>query len=404
MIRDVWFWLPFHMLQAYPMVRNIPMPDFIVPFAHMLWAVMYIAEHWTGKAKPVKAAFAFSQEIGIKIQGVCALSFFASTYVMTEQKFLVVIGFILYFGFMTQAKNFGLVGSPKKTYEEQMAASANIQWNDHHVILHVWYITILWVVALSVPHEKLTERWSTTISPFLIIGIMTGVSIWLVDSLKGENATETADMPVSDAVPEEPTTTIEFVVVAGGVAVHESTDVESCKDYLSQKYGKGATSPQRMVCEVVNGVVIHDPHLCGGQNQGGGVKNGFNKYWNDWASIATMNTIAARHIANRPNKVPITSHQFFVVAGTQVVHASTEIESCKTYLNNNYAKGSSTPQRMVCEAINGIIVHDPHTCGGQNQGAGSESGFNKYWGNWASIATMNTVARKYLESEEKKIQ
>ena len=70
--------------------------------------------------------------------------------------------------------------------------------------------------------------------------------------------------------------------------VHASDNVESCKDYLNKKYGRGVASPQRMVCEVLNGKVIDDPHTCGGQNRGGGVNAGFNKYW-EWLACCPHN-------------------------------------------------------------------------------------------------------------------
>ena len=188
MIRDVWFWLPFHMLQAYPMVRNLPLPDFIVPFAHLVWVVMYLAEHWTGLAEPVEAAFAFSQTIGMPFQGICALSFFICTFLKSEKRLLVVVGFILYFGFMTQSKKFGLIGSPKKGYEEQIAASADHKWNDHHTILHVWYVTILWVVALTVPYEQLAAAPGAGLPSFLIIGLITGATVFVTNTLSGHKS------------------------------------------------------------------------------------------------------------------------------------------------------------------------------------------------------------------------
>lgn len=157
-VRSVWFWAPFHMLQAYPMTRNLPLPDFLIPFSHLLWVPMYLAEHWTGLADPVEPAFDFSQKIGMPFQGICLLAFFFFTHKMSVKKTVVKIGFVLYMGFMLGAKNVGLIGSPKKTYEDQIAANADPKWNNHHVILHVWYLTILWVVMLTVPYEKLANR------------------------------------------------------------------------------------------------------------------------------------------------------------------------------------------------------------------------------------------------------
>ncbi len=191
MIRDVWFWLPFHMLQAYPMVRNLPLPDFLVPFAHMIWVIMYIAEHWPGLAKEVESAYLFSNEVGMKFQGACALSFFFFTFAMSEKKLLVAVGFVLYFGFMTQAKKFGLIGSPGgKSYQDLIDANKDDLYNDHHLILHVWYITILWVVALTVPYEKLAEGFS--LPSLITIGLMTGASVWLSGMLSKMLAATTA--------------------------------------------------------------------------------------------------------------------------------------------------------------------------------------------------------------------
>eukprot|EP01083_Nonionella_stella_P088158 245508_1 len=109
--------------------------------------------------------------------------------------------------------------------------------------------------------------------------------------------------------------------------------------------GRGASNPQRMVCEVRNGKVNDDPHTCGGQNQGGGLKEGFNKWWNGWDAIHEMNAIAQKHCV-KPVK-------FVVVAGGQVVHESKQIATCKEYLMKNYGRGASNPQRMVCEVRNG---------------------------------------------------
>ena len=93
----------------------------------------------------------------VPISAILLLAFFYITHQISDRPLLVKIGFVLYFGFMLGAKPlFGFQGSPKKTYEEQIAANADSVWNDQHIILHVWYLVILWVVALSVPHKKLS--------------------------------------------------------------------------------------------------------------------------------------------------------------------------------------------------------------------------------------------------------
>lgn len=155
-VPDVWFWLPWHMLQAYPMVRNLPFPDFMIPFAHLIWVPFYIWEHWAGLCDPVEEAWAM-QSIIVPISGILLLSFFYITHQMSDSKMIVKGGIVLYFGFMLGAKPlFGFKGSPMKTYESQAEANADPAWNNQHLILHVWYLVILWVVALTVPYKKLS--------------------------------------------------------------------------------------------------------------------------------------------------------------------------------------------------------------------------------------------------------
>ena len=90
-----------------------------------------------------------------------------------------------------------------------------------------------------------------------------------------------------------------FLVVAAGEVVLDSHDVEVCKDYLMNKFGNGASTPQRMVCEVIDNKVKDDPHTCGGQNQGGGVDAGFNKFWRGWDEIREMNAVAQKYIDDK---------------------------------------------------------------------------------------------------------
>jgi hypothetical protein len=69
---------------------------------------------------------------------------------------------------------------------------------------------------------------------------------------------------------QKPSPPERFLVVAAGKVVLDSNSVEVCKDYLMNNFGRGASNPQRMVCEVIDDKVKDDPHTCGGQNQGGG--------------------------------------------------------------------------------------------------------------------------------------
>jgi len=159
-VYDVWFWLPFHMLQAYPIARNLPFPDFIIPFTHLIWVPMYIAEHWTGLCDPVGGAWSFSHKIGIPFSGIFLLTFFYFTHRMTEHKLFVKICMVLYLAFMFGAGPAGFEGKPQKTQELQIAANANSEWNNQHVFLHVYYLVLLWVISLSVPYTSLSAMRS----------------------------------------------------------------------------------------------------------------------------------------------------------------------------------------------------------------------------------------------------
>jgi hypothetical protein len=82
--------------------------------------------------------------------------------------------------------------------------------------------------------------------------------------------TEAVKSPPETSQQAEAVKPTQFLVIARGKVVHVSADnVESCKEFLNKNYGRGVALPQRMVCR--NGVVVDDPHTCGGQNQGGGV-------------------------------------------------------------------------------------------------------------------------------------
>mmetsp|Transcript_34692 Transcript_34692/g.51066 ORF Transcript_34692/g.51066 Transcript_34692/m.51066 type:complete len:194 (-) Transcript_34692:414-995(-) len=156
-IHSVWFWAPMHMLQAYPMTRVLPLPDFIIPFAHLLWVPLYIAEHWAGLADPVVTAFTFSESYAIPFSALILFSFWYFCHKQSNNKTLVKIMIVLYFGFLAMSVNgwFGFIGSPPKTYEDTIAANVDPKYNRHHTLLHVWYLATLWIATLTVPFEKL---------------------------------------------------------------------------------------------------------------------------------------------------------------------------------------------------------------------------------------------------------
>ena len=138
------------------MTRVLPLPDFIIPFAHLYWVPLYIAEHWAGLADPVVTAFDFKKAYGW-IQPLILFPFWYFCHKKSNNKTLVKIMIVLYFGFLAMSVNgwFGFIGSPPKTYEDTIAANADPKYNKHHTLLHVWYLATLWIATLTVPFEKL---------------------------------------------------------------------------------------------------------------------------------------------------------------------------------------------------------------------------------------------------------
>jgi hypothetical protein len=100
-------------------------------------------------------------------------------------------------------------------------------------------------------------------------------------------------------------------------------------------------------------------------------------------------------------EVDESNNHYLVVAASQVVFDSKDLEECKKYLMDNYTHKS--PSRMIAEVdTNGDIDADPHTVGGQNQGGGLKTGFNKWWRDWNDIKVMNAAAKKWVEAKRVK--
>lgn len=211
----------------------------------------------------------------------------------------------------------------------------------------------------------------------------------------GENSIVPSQITQQESEP--PKYVGKFIVVAGGQVIYSSNDLEACKDYLMAAYERGASKPPRMICEVENGVVNDSPHTVGGQSQSKALNAGFNRRWNSWAQIRKMNAIAQAFVDAGGEVEP---SRFLVVAGDTVVHTTVDIRSCMKYLENNYASGVDTPQRMIVEAVKGVVNPDPSTVAGLNQAGGLSAGFNKYWLNWQQIRAMNAVAQKYIDQED----
>jgi uncharacterized protein YwgA len=91
-----------------------------------------------------------------------------------------------------------------------------------------------------------------------------------------------------------------YLIVAGGQVVFDNNDLEACKKYLMDKYGRKASQPSRMIVEVgTDEDVDADPHDVGGQNQGGGFDAGFNKWWRNWDDIKSMTAVAEKWVKER---------------------------------------------------------------------------------------------------------
>ena len=81
---------------------------------------------------------------------------------------------------------------------------------------------------------------------------------------------------------------------------------------------------------------------------------------------------------------------FCVAIGSDSVKGPfSDIGSAKQELNKN--TGSATNRQMICEMTKNGAKSDPHTVGGQNQGGGAASGFQKWWGGWGDIHRMNLM-------------
>jgi hypothetical protein len=109
------------MLQAYPMARNLPIPDILIPLAHLMWVPMYICEHWTGLADAVQDAWDMTS-FTTPFSQILLLTFFFFTHKMSDNQTLVKIGFVAYFSSFRFAGNLGFEGKPQSTYVSTCAS------------------------------------------------------------------------------------------------------------------------------------------------------------------------------------------------------------------------------------------------------------------------------------------
>mmetsp|Transcript_51498 Transcript_51498/g.89482 ORF Transcript_51498/g.89482 Transcript_51498/m.89482 type:complete len:123 (-) Transcript_51498:88-456(-) len=70
-----------------------------------------------------------------------------------------------------------------------------------------------------------------------------------------------------------------------------------------------------------------------------------------------------------------------------------DVDEARKYLNKKAGSGSN--RQMVCEMSRSGAKYDPHSVGGQNQGAGAGGGFSgKFWWNWNDIHDMNKMCNE----------
>lgn len=155
-----------------------------------------------------------------------------------------------------------------------------------------------------------------------------------------------------------------FYAVVGSVPTGPFSLIHA-KNIL-HKYPRGNRPPSRAIFEVINGVIVQDPHRVGGENQGLALNAGFNRYWTGWDDINRMYAILKQHI-----------QAYYIVAGNDAKGPLT-LAYAKNILNK-YPQGAIVPSRAIFEVKDGAVVKDPHHSGGQNQGVGVKAGFNKYW-------------------------
>merc|ERR1719482_1948113 len=157
---------------------------------------------------------------------------------------------------------------------------------------------------------------------------------------------------------------------------------------------KGSSSNRQMICEMSShGGAKADPHIVGGEQQGGGPAAGFEKYWYNWNDIHLMNSMCNKNTAcnTGPKAAPTMPPTFaptpaptmpptpaptpwYCVASASrkiVTGPFSTLADAKKELNKR--KGSSSNRQMICEMSHGGAKADPHKVGGENQGGGSKA-------------------------------
>mmetsp|Transcript_79108 Transcript_79108/g.149213 ORF Transcript_79108/g.149213 Transcript_79108/m.149213 type:complete len:1033 (-) Transcript_79108:98-3196(-) len=168
------------------------------------------------------------------------------------------------------------------------------------------------------------------------------------------------------------------------------SDVEAAKAELNKS--AGSRHNRQMICEMSKSGAKKDPHRVGGQNQGAGTRAGFQKWWANWRDINSMNSFCnsndkCKYNGAAPKAPPKSWYCVAKYHKKNVEGPFADIESAKKELNKE--AGTRRNFQMICEMNATGVKKDPHRVGGQNQGAGSVNGFQKYWPNWRYIGRMN---------------
>jgi hypothetical protein len=87
-VSSPWFWLPFHMLQAYPLTCNLPLPNLMIPLFHLVYVPYYLQEHWTGGKPLVPMIEPYNGAIKGSVS-VIALTYFWLSYQKSDHKQVV---------------------------------------------------------------------------------------------------------------------------------------------------------------------------------------------------------------------------------------------------------------------------------------------------------------------------
>ena len=85
-----------------------------------------------------------------------------------------------------------------------------------------------------------------------------------------------------------------FLVVQDNNVVGRFNNIEEAKAVLM-----GINRGNRLIAEVDSSKKLkRDPHMVGGQNQGMGMRAGFNKYWCGWSCINRLMNLCASYLNN----------------------------------------------------------------------------------------------------------